>query len=99
MHIPCYHPTSDQSKPNALWFKEEESGKRTKLNTEDESNEKKKVELLYPGDPDQTIILREAAMEDAGLYTCESHNGGKHTTAYLSVEGSHPFLSFILITL
>uniref|UniRef100_A0A3P9ISG9 Serpin peptidase inhibitor, clade G (C1 inhibitor), member 1 n=1 Tax=Oryzias latipes TaxID=8090 RepID=A0A3P9ISG9_ORYLA len=86
VHIPCYYPTSDQSKPNALWFKEEESGKRTKLNTEDESNEKKKVELLYPGDPDQTIILREAAMEDAGLYTCESHNGGKLTTAYLSVE-------------
>lgn len=95
--IPCYYPTFGQRGANALWFKEDGSGNRIKLDTEDESAEDKRVELLYLGDPDQTIMLRKAVMEDAGLYTCESPDGEKFTTANLSVQGSHPFLSFTLI--
>ncbi|KAF6733508.1 Plasma protease C1 inhibitor [Oryzias melastigma] len=86
--IPCYYPTFGQRGANALWFKEDGSGNRIKLDTEDESAEDKRVELLYLGDPDQTIMLRKAVMEDAGLYTCESPDGEKFTTANLSVQAA-----------
>uniref|UniRef100_A0A4W6BR61 Serpin peptidase inhibitor, clade G (C1 inhibitor), member 1 n=1 Tax=Lates calcarifer TaxID=8187 RepID=A0A4W6BR61_LATCA len=69
---------------NALWFRETDDGGRVMLNLQDEENNK--LELLYPLDHDQTLILRDTAMDDAGIYTCESTDGKKLSTIYIIVE-------------
>ncbi|XP_026216697.1 plasma protease C1 inhibitor [Anabas testudineus] len=80
VHLPCHFPSTSQVNSNALWIKEANEA----LNTEDENN--KKIELLYPLDHDQTILLREVALEDAGVYHCESAEKEKLSTIYLIVE-------------
>ncbi|KAK2817044.1 hypothetical protein Q5P01_025235 [Channa striata] len=83
VNLPCYFPSTSQVSNNALWFKETTTGK-SKLNLEDDNN--KKMQLLYPLDHDQRIVLRETVMEDSGLYHCELENGQKLSTVYLIVE-------------
>ncbi|XP_041789969.1 plasma protease C1 inhibitor [Chelmon rostratus] len=87
IHLPCYFPLSSQVEANALWFKETGVGRRMRLNTGDDSTgDSEKVEQLYPLDHDQTIILRQIVMEDAGTYTCESANRQKLSTVDIVVE-------------
>lgn len=92
VHLPCHFPSTSQVNSNALWIKEANEA----LNTEDENN--KKIELLYPLDHDQTILLREVALEDAGVYHCESAEKEKLSTIYLIVEGrfGNPFYILLL---
>lgn len=84
----CHFPTSSQVNANALWFKEKAGGVRTQLNPEDESSSDKRVNLLYPLDHDQTIIIKDTVMEDAGLYQCESAEGATLSSVYIVVEGA-----------
>ncbi|XP_031727364.1 plasma protease C1 inhibitor [Anarrhichthys ocellatus] len=84
-HLPCHFPPSNQVKANALWFKE--TGKSTKLHLEDDPTaEHKRVEQLYPLDHDQTIIIRDIVMEDAGNYICQSAEGEKLSSVNIIVE-------------
>lgn len=97
VQLPCHFPPSSQVTANALWFKETGAGKRTRLDAGDDSTEDNaRVELLYPSDHDQTIILRGAVMEDAGTYGCESAEGEKLSTVYIIVEGRFGDLSYTL---
>lgn len=85
--LPCHFPPYSQVTANALWFKDLGVGKRTLLNAGDEStDDNARVELLYPGDHDQTLMLRGIVMEDAGTYSCESADGQKLSTVDLFVE-------------
>ncbi|XP_061601050.1 plasma protease C1 inhibitor [Cololabis saira] len=84
--LPCFFPPSQRITTNALWFKETGDGKKTRLNLEDDSIHEKKVELLYGLDPEQTIILRRGAAEDAGVYICESAGGERLSTLNLVFE-------------
>jgi len=85
--LQCHFPASGQVKANALWFKDTGAGKRTELNIQDDLTYDKKLELLYPNDQDQTIVLRRAAMDDAGVYYCETAEGESLSTVDLTVEG------------
>lgn len=87
--LPCHFPPNTQVVANAVWFKETET-----LNLEDEDN--KKIELLYPLDLDQTMKLRNALMEDAGIYHCESADKEKLSTVYLIVDGRFVSLFYML---
>ncbi|XP_034754143.1 plasma protease C1 inhibitor [Etheostoma cragini] len=80
--LPCYFPPSSHVKADALWFKETGSNMRTWLDPEDDN---KRVELLYPLDHDQTSIIRNTVMEDAGLYICSSE-GESLSSVYVIVE-------------
>ncbi|GLD66933.1 plasma protease C1 inhibitor-like protein [Lates japonicus] len=84
VRLPCNFPPGSQVVANALWFRETDDGRRMMLNPQDEENNK--LELLYPFDHDQTLILRDTAMDDAGIYTCESTDGKKLSTVYIIVE-------------
>ncbi|XP_034393449.1 plasma protease C1 inhibitor [Cyclopterus lumpus] len=86
-HLPCHFPPSNQVKANALWFKEAGLDKRTQLPLEgDPSADNKRVEQLYPLDHDQTIIIRDIVMEDAGNYICQSAEEKKLSSVYIIVE-------------
>lgn len=88
VRLPCYLPPSRQERDNALWFKVSSAGKKTKLNLDDDlTDDFKKTELLYPDDPDQTIILRDIGMDDDGTYQCESAEGEKLSTVDIIVVG------------
>lgn len=89
VQLPCHYPPNSQVVANTVWFKETDT-----LNLEDENN--KKMERLYPLDTDQTIVLRNALIEDAGLYHCESVDKEKLSTVYLVVEGRFYNLFYIL---
>ncbi|XP_044046955.1 plasma protease C1 inhibitor isoform X2 [Siniperca chuatsi] len=87
LHLPCHFPPYSQVRANALWFKGMGVGKKTRLNPGDDSaGDNDRVELLYPLDHDQTIIIRDTIMEDAGIYDCESAEGEKLSTVYIIVE-------------
>ncbi|XP_070684079.1 plasma protease C1 inhibitor [Pempheris klunzingeri] len=93
--LPCHFPFSSKVTANALWFKEMDVGKKTLLNTGDESTgDGERVELLYPLDHDQTVILRDAVMEDAGIYQCESAEGKKMSTVYIIVVATPTVVPF-----
>ncbi|KAF3687670.1 Plasma protease C1 inhibitor [Channa argus] len=81
--FPCYFPTDQQVNNNALWFKDTNAGK-TKLNLEDENNNK--MEHLFPLERDQTVLLRDAVMEDGGVYHCESEDGQKLSTVNVVID-------------
>ncbi|XP_022062525.1 plasma protease C1 inhibitor [Acanthochromis polyacanthus] len=83
VNLPCHFSPSSQFKANALWFKEPGVGTRTELNV---TNDNGKLELLYPDSSDQTVLLRDTAMEDAGIYLCESAEGEKLSSVYLIVD-------------
>lgn len=85
--LPCNIPSSREVSANALWFKETADG-RIKLNLEDDSaDDNKKIELIFPLDHDQSIMVINAGMEDAGIYECELDDGKKLSTVNLTVEG------------
>ncbi|XP_040892483.1 plasma protease C1 inhibitor [Toxotes jaculatrix] len=87
VHLPCHFPRDSPVLANALWFKETDGGKRTKLNLEDDSaGDDKRLDLLYPFDYDQTMVLKDTTMEDTGIYYCESADGEKLSTVYIIVE-------------
>ncbi|NP_001290301.1 plasma protease C1 inhibitor precursor [Larimichthys crocea] len=87
VYLPCHFPPSSQVKANALWFKETRVGQRIQLHPGDGStDEVERLEQLYPLDHDQTIVLREVLMEDAGSYTCESPENKKLSTVDILVE-------------
>ncbi|KAM4594628.1 plasma protease C1 inhibitor [Fundulus diaphanus] len=83
--LPCYLPSSSGVISNAWWFKETGAGKRTRLNTEDVTSAEK-IELLSPNEQDQTIMMKEVAIGDAGVYVCESVTGEKLNSLHLEVE-------------
>ncbi|XP_029294437.1 LOW QUALITY PROTEIN: plasma protease C1 inhibitor [Cottoperca gobio] len=87
IRLPCYFPPSSQVEANALWFKDWGFDKKTRLDTEDDPTaDNNRVALLYPLDHDQTIIIRDAVMEDAGTYLCQSAEGQKLSSVYIIVE-------------
>ncbi|XP_045902900.1 plasma protease C1 inhibitor [Micropterus dolomieu] len=87
--LPCHFPPSSQITANALWFKETDVGERTQLNLGDESTvDDNRVGLIYPFDHDQTIVLRNTVLEDAGIYNCESVDGEKLSTVYIIVDAA-----------
>ncbi|KAM7394265.1 hypothetical protein PAMP_021078 [Pampus punctatissimus] len=85
-YLPCQFSPSSQVKDNALWFKETDGDKRRLNQEESLIDGSMKVELLYPLDHDQTIIIRKTVMEDAGMYLCESKEGAKLSSIYIIVE-------------
>lgn len=99
VRLPCYLPPSRQERDNALWFKVSSAGKKTKLNLDDDlTDDFKKTELLYPDDPDQTIILRDIGMDDDGTYQCESAEGEKLSTVDIIVVATPTTPPFICST-
>ncbi|KAF7217860.1 plasma protease C1 inhibitor [Nothobranchius furzeri] len=90
VHLPCHIPSSSVVSSNALWFKDTGDSKRTQLNLEDDPTDEKKVDLLYPMDHDQSIIIRQAFTDDSGVYSCESAEGERLHTINLIVEDSAP---------
>uniref|UniRef100_A0A7N8X4P6 Serpin peptidase inhibitor, clade G (C1 inhibitor), member 1 n=1 Tax=Mastacembelus armatus TaxID=205130 RepID=A0A7N8X4P6_9TELE len=90
IHLPCHFPPTSQGTPNALWFKEVDGGERILLDLEEDSTFDKKLLLLYPGDKDQTLLLTNTEMENAGIYHCESANGEKLSTVRITVEVATP---------
>lgn len=89
VQLPCSFPPSTQVLANAKWFKETGADERTRLNTEEDSrDEEEKVKLLYPLDEDQTIIVRNVVLEDAGIYKCESAAGKILSTVYVMLKGT-----------
>ncbi|XP_054460206.1 plasma protease C1 inhibitor [Anoplopoma fimbria] len=87
--LPCNFPPSTQIKANALWFKETDLIKRTQLHLEDDATaDNLRMEQLYPLDQDQTLIIRDIVMEDAGNYICQSAEGEKLSSVYVIVEAA-----------
>ncbi|KAM4585318.1 plasma protease C1 inhibitor [Odontesthes bonariensis] len=85
-HLGCRFQASGQVK--VLWFKETGAGKRTELNIQDDVTDDRKLEPLYPNDQDQSILLRHAVMDDAGVYYCETAEGKRLSTVELTVEAA-----------
>ncbi|XP_053187052.1 plasma protease C1 inhibitor [Scomber japonicus] len=86
VHLPCNLPPSSRVETNALWFKETGGGRKTLLNQEGTaSDDSPRVNLRFPLDHDQSITIGETVMEDAGIYHCESVEGQKLSSVYLSV--------------
>ncbi|MEQ2309885.1 hypothetical protein AMECASPLE_003063, partial [Ameca splendens] len=84
--LPCYLPSSSRPVPNALWSKETSAGKKTRLNTEEDTTTDRKIELLSPNEQDQTIMIQKVEMGDAGVYICESAEGERLNSLQLEVE-------------
>ncbi|KAK5926685.1 hypothetical protein CgunFtcFv8_022235 [Champsocephalus gunnari] len=80
-HLPCHFQPAREVKANALWFKETGLGNEL-LNPEGDN----RVDLLYTMDHDQTIIIRDVGMEDAGTYLCRSAEGAKLSSVNVIVE-------------
>lgn len=88
INLPCHFPLSSEVTINAKWFKQTGPGKWTQLNLIDESTDgNERVKQLYPGDYDQTIIVRDAVIEDDGIYKCESPEGKILSTVQVIVRG------------
>ncbi|KAM8878476.1 plasma protease C1 inhibitor isoform 1-T2 [Spinachia spinachia] len=81
--LACYFPPFNQVKTNALWFKEIHLDKRTQLPLGDDNS---RVMQLYPLDQDQSILIKGIVQEDAGYYTCQSHEGERLSSVYVIVE-------------
>ncbi|CAB1426902.1 unnamed protein product [Pleuronectes platessa] len=95
-HLPCHFPTSSQVSANAFWFRETDAGMKMSLNLEDDIlNDIQRFSLIYPFDSDQTVLIRDTVLEDAGTYHCESAAGQKLSTVRLIVQAAPtppPFL-------
>lgn len=88
LYLPCQLPTSTPVSANAAWFKDTGNGTRIRLNFADDSTSAStRVDLLYPGDHDQTVIIRDLIMEDAGIYRCNSAEGMQLSTIQVFIEG------------
>lgn len=97
IYLPCHLPLSSEVTINAKWFKQTGPDKWRQLNLTDESTDgRERVKQLYPGDYDQTIIVRDAVIEDDGIYKCESPEGKKLTTVQVIVRGRSGNLFHIL---
>lgn len=87
-HLPCHFQPSTQVKKNAMWFKDVDRDETTRLDQQEGSvGYADRLSLLYPLDQDQTVILRDIVLGDAGIYHCESADGKKLSTVYLTVKG------------
>ncbi|XP_034469739.1 plasma protease C1 inhibitor [Hippoglossus hippoglossus] len=87
LRLPCNFPPSNQVSANAFWFRKTDDGKKMSLNLEDDSwDDNQRFNLLFPFDHDQTLLIRDTVMEDAGLYHCESAAGQKLSTVFVIVE-------------
>ncbi|XP_060944914.1 plasma protease C1 inhibitor isoform X2 [Limanda limanda] len=95
-YLPCHFPTGGQVSANAVWFRETDAVKKMSLNLDDDSRvDNQRFTLLYPGDSDQTVLIKDTVMEDAGIYHCESAAGQKLSTVHIIVEAAPtppPFL-------
>lgn len=87
LYLPCQLPRSNPVQANTVWFKDTDSGAQTELNFAYDSTVEPRVELLYPGDHDQTVIMRNLVMEDAGIYRCKSAEGAQLSTVQVLIEG------------
>lgn len=88
IYLPCDFPSSTQVKANALWSKEIVAGTKTPLNLGDDSTgDNQRMEHLYPLDHDQTLIIRDIVMEDAGIYWCDAPEGYELSTVQVIVDG------------
>ncbi|XP_071360544.1 plasma protease C1 inhibitor [Trachinotus anak] len=85
VNLLCFLPPSSQVMANAHWFKETD-GVRTVLNPEDDTVDNKRLNLLYPLDQDQTILIKDTVVEDAGIYYCESADGKRLSTINIIIE-------------
>lgn len=85
VNLLCFLPPSSQVMANARWFKETD-GVRTVLNPEDDTVDNKRLNLLYPLDQDQTILIKDTVVEDAGIYYCESADGKRLSTINIIIE-------------
>ncbi|KAG7486932.1 plasma protease C1 inhibitor [Solea senegalensis] len=89
VHLPCHFPLSTQVNSNALWFRETYAGTSTVLTLGNQSSDgNNRLKLLYPDDHDQTILLRDTVMDDAGIYQCRSEAGVKLSTIHVIVEAA-----------
>lgn len=70
-----------------MWSKDTDSGTQIQLNFAYDSRGEPHAELLYPGDRDQTVIMRNLVMEDAGIYRCYSAEGEQLSTVQVLIEG------------
>lgn len=88
INLPCHLPLSGKVTIDAKWFKQTAPDKWRQLNLTDEpTGGNERVKQLYPGDYDQTIIIRDAVLEDDGIYKCESPEGKKLSTVQVIVGG------------
>lgn len=86
-HLPCHFQPSTQVKKNAMWFKDVDRDETTRLDQQEGSvGYADRLSLLYPLDQDQTVILRDIVLGDTGIYHCESADGKKLSTVYLTVK-------------
>lgn len=87
IYLPCQLPSSTPVQANTVWSKDTDSGTQIQLNFAYDSTGEPHAELLYPGDRDQTVIMRNLVMEDAGIYRCYSAEGEQLSTVQVLIEG------------
>ncbi|KAL3067056.1 hypothetical protein OYC64_016913 [Pagothenia borchgrevinki] len=85
-HLPCHFQPAGEVKANALWFKETGLDNELLNLLQNSTADNNRVELLYPLDHDQTIIIRDVGMEDAGTYLCQSAEGAKLSSVNVILE-------------
>ncbi|KAG7241262.1 hypothetical protein INR49_025780 [Caranx melampygus] len=87
VHLPCSLPSSSEITANALWYKKTDTGiGRMPVTLEDDTADAQRINLLYPLDQDQTILIKEAVTEDSGTYYCETPDGKRLSTIQIIVE-------------
>ncbi|XP_075901450.1 plasma protease C1 inhibitor [Nelusetta ayraudi] len=86
IYLPCQLPGSTPVQANTVWSKDTDSGTQIQLNFAYDLTGEPHAELLYPGDHDQTVIMRNLVMEDAGIYRCHSAEGEQLSTVQVLIE-------------
>lgn len=87
LYLPCQLPRSTPVRANTVWFKDAGNGTRIPLNfAADSPDAYPRVDLLYPGDHDQTVIVRDLVLDDAGVYRCNSAEGEQLSTVQVLIE-------------
>uniref|UniRef100_A0A665UU40 Serpin peptidase inhibitor, clade G (C1 inhibitor), member 1 n=1 Tax=Echeneis naucrates TaxID=173247 RepID=A0A665UU40_ECHNA len=84
--LPCHLSSSSQVTANARWFKQTVDGHRHELDPVDNTDSNNRLTLLYPFDNDQTLLIKDTVMEDAGMYFCESAEGLNLSSIHIIVD-------------